>query len=111
MPSINLSQVFSIATDSFISFLPKDRELLWDDIVHVASYYGQQGLGIHQSAWAEACTTMGRVKAALCVIIADKRTQMHQVTSAGGFLRGCSNKAKQGELHLEKSIYGLMKNA
>jgi replication initiation protein RepC len=48
---------------------------------------------------------MGRYMAATAVaVIAAKSEQIHSV---GGYLRAMTEHARQGELHLARSVYGL----
>src|SRR5512144_2055650 len=75
----------------------------WADIVEAANGLCQQ-LGISRSAWIDACQAMGRYQAAAAIaVIAAKRT----IRSPGGYLRGMTDRARNGELHLSDSLWGL----
>ena len=78
----------------------------WHEIIQAAEKMTPL-LGISEHAWREACGSLGRTGAALCILIADARAE--EITSYGGFLRACVRKAEDGKLHLHKSIFGLMK--
>jgi hypothetical protein len=78
----------------------------WHEIIHAAEKILPL-LGISEHAWHEACGSLGRTGAALCILIADARAE--EITSYGGFLRACVRKAEDGKLFLHKSIFGLMK--
>ena len=57
-------------------------------------------------AWHQACATLGLRAAAVCVLIIDARYE--EIRSPGGFLRALIDKAKNGQLALHKSVFGLM---
>ena len=76
----------------------------WSHIVDAADWV-RGDLGISRHAWIEACMTMGRYNAAAAIaVIAAKSAE---IRSAGGYLRALTERARQGELHLGKSFYGL----
>lgn len=76
----------------------------WSDIVNAADWV-RGDLGINRSTWIEACQAMGRTAAATAIaIIAAKAQEIH---SAGAYLRAMSRRARQGDLHLSNSLYGL----
>lgn len=78
----------------------------WHEIIQAAEKMLPL-LRIKEHVWREACGTLGRTGAALCILIADARC--HEINSYSGFLRACVKKAENGELNLHKSIFGLMK--
>jgi replication initiation protein RepC len=76
----------------------------WAHIVDAADWV-RGDLGISRYAWTEACMTMGRYNAAAAIaVIAAKSAE---IRSASGYLRALTERARQGELHLGKSFYGL----
>lgn len=76
----------------------------WSEIVEGANRLRQQ-LGISRPAWIEACQVLGRYQAATAVsIIAAKRDT---IRSPGGYLRGMTARARDGELYLLRSLHGL----
>ncbi len=76
----------------------------WAQIVDAADWV-RSDLGISRHAWIEACMTMGRCNAATAVaVIAAKAAE---IRSAGGYLRALTARARQGNLHLARSVYGL----
>lgn len=78
----------------------------WHEIIQAAEKMLPL-LGISSHAWSNACGVLGLTGAALCILVADARA--NEITSFGGFLRGCVCKAEDGKLHLHKTIFGLMK--
>ena len=77
----------------------------WND-VHRAAAQLRPMAGISEDAWNVAQKVMGPgVAAAAIALIFDKHTD-GEVKSPGGYLRGMVEKARAGELHLDRSFYG-----
>jgi replication initiation protein RepC len=53
---------------------------------------------------------MGTTGAALCVLITDHAAlrQKDRVMNPGGYLRSMTRKAQRGELHLHRSVFGIL---
>ena len=66
-------------------------------------------LGISSSAWSDACQTMGRGVAAMCVIITDANRDHPQirVRNPGGYLRGLTQAYRTDTLNIMGSLIGL----
>ena len=66
-------------------------------------------LGINITAWAAACDRMGRVRAALCVMLLDANRDhpTAPVMNPGGALRGMIKTHNRGKLNLIGSLIGL----
>jgi len=107
---VTWKQVLNAASDRFRAHIPvHGRPLDWKDLVDAASGLLPE-LGISKSAWNEACTVLGTTGAALCVLITDHaalRTQ-DRVRNPGGYLRSMTRKAQRGDLHLHRSIFGIL---
>lgn len=65
-------------------------------------------LGVSAQAWAEMRQVAGQGLAALALAITAQRQADGEVSSPGGYIRGMARKAKSGDLHLEKSLHGLL---
>jgi replication initiation protein RepC len=76
----------------------------WTDIVEAADGLRQQ-LGISRPAWIDACQAMGRYQAATAVAVIAAKGKT--IRSPGGYLRGMIGRARNGELHLSNSLWGL----
>jgi replication initiation protein RepC len=76
----------------------------WADIVEAANGLRQQ-LGISRPAWIDACQTMGRYQAATAVAVIAAKGE--SIRSPGGYFRGLIGRARDGELHLSNSLWGL----
>ena len=111
MGRISWKQVLAAGSERFREHLPMhDRALTWPDIVE-AAYQLLPVLGISKSAWLDACMTLGRDGAALCIIIIDQKAQDPKcnIRNPGGYLRKMTERAKTGELNLHGSVFGLLK--
>ena len=66
-------------------------------------------LGIHPSAWREACELMGPDRATIAMLILDARRSNADtpIFSAGGYLRGMTRAWQDGLLNLMGSLIGL----
>ena len=59
----------------------------------------------------DACITMGRDLAAVALAIVSTKDPKHFRTTPGGYFHGMVQKAKDGELHLERTIWALRRQA
>ncbi|WP_026481076.1 plasmid replication protein RepC [Ahrensia sp. 13_GOM-1096m] len=77
----------------------------WND-VHRAAAKMRGIVGISEDAWNVANQIMGPAKAAAAIaLIYDKQSE-GLVQSAGGYLRALVQRAKAGDLHLDRSFFG-----
>src|SRR5512132_1207327 len=76
----------------------------WAALVEAANGLRQQ-LGISRPAWIDACQAMGRYQAATAVAVIAAKGET--IRSPGGYLRGMTDRARNGELHLSNSLWGL----
>jgi replication initiation protein RepC len=78
----------------------------WADIVDGADRL-RHVMGISKSLWGRACTTIGRYHAAIAVAIISTKPEASFRSSPGAYFHGMIARAEQGELYLERSIFGL----
>ena len=77
----------------------------WSDL-HRAAGKIRGMAGISENAWNVSQKALGPAGASAAIaLIFDKHTA-GEVKSPGGYLRGMVEKARAGELHLERSFYG-----
>jgi replication initiation protein RepC len=76
----------------------------WADIVEAADGLRQQ-LGVSRPAWIDACQAMGRYQAATAIAVIAAKSE--SIRSPGGYLRGMTGRARNGELHLNNSLWSL----
>jgi replication initiation protein RepC len=98
--------------DELVRLAPKLRPYLeqanptWPDLVDAADWL-RHDLGVSRSLWGEACLAMGRELAAMALAIVSTKEPGHFRTTPGGYFHGMVQKAKAGELHLERTIWAL----
>ena len=110
---ISLKQVLLAASDQFRERLSLEpRPMNWNDVVE-AAYSLRSDLHISQQSWGEACELLGRVGAAVCLLITDQAAlrTVNRVTQPAAYFRGLCNKARGGELRLHSSVFGLLKES
>lgn len=78
----------------------------WRDFL-AAAELGRTMLGISRSAWQDAQTVMGEVQAAIAVAAIYQRTD--QITSAGGYLRSLTDKAREGKFSTWPMVMALLR--
>lgn len=68
-------------------------------------------IGIHQSAWQEACVDLGQFDAALAVLVLDANRDHpdRPVSKPGGALRGMLRKHRVGALNIDASVFALLR--
>lgn len=104
--------VMKLSTAELAHLAPRLRPYLrssdptWPDIVDAADWL-RHDLGVSKSLWGEACLAMGREKAAVALAIVSAKPAEHFRTTPGGYFHGMVAKAKTGELHLNRTIWGL----
>jgi replication initiation protein RepC len=107
---IRLDQVLQVASERFREYLPVESERTnWNDVVE-AAYRLRPELNIGQQSWADACQLVGRVGAALCVLVTDQACQrsVNSVQIPVAYFEGMIRKAAEGKLRLHNSIFGLL---
>ncbi|ONG47513.1 hypothetical protein BKE38_23040 [Pseudoroseomonas deserti] len=79
----------------------------WPAVSQAASILARE-MGISPGLYGEACRRLGRRPAAVAVAVISTRPASHFHTAGpGGYLRGMLRRAEKGELHLERSLFGL----
>jgi replication initiation protein RepC len=81
----------------------------WPEIIDAADWL-RQHLGVSKPLWDDACLTMGRHLAAVALAIVSTKRPGHFRTTPGGYFHGMVQKAKSGELHLERTVWALRRS-
>jgi replication initiation protein RepC len=104
---------FDLAPQELVRLAPRLGDYLihdqpsWADVSDAASALARH-LGIPQGLYGEACRSLGRRPAAMAIAIISTKSAGHFHSSGPpGYLRGMLRRAEQGELFLERSIFGL----
>jgi replication initiation protein RepC len=104
--------VMKMTPDELVRLAPRLRPYLanpapnWPEIVEAADWL-RHDLGVSKPLWGEACLTMGREQAAIALAIVSTKPPEHFLSSPGGYFRGMVVKAKAGELHLSRTLWGI----
>lgn len=107
---VALSHVLQAASDRFRAELPHaPRPMNWDDVVE-AAYRLRARLGVSQQSWGEACGTLGRNAAAICLLVTDRAAlrEVDPVLKPAAYFRAMVARARGGELRLHASVFGLL---
>lgn len=86
------------------------RQRTWRDLIEIAEHQAAC-LFINNHTWREACRIMGRRGAAAAMIAVAQKDLDGQVKNPGAYLRGMTQKATIGELHLGRTFHGLRETA
>jgi len=108
---ITLKQALNAASQRFRDHMPMhNRPMCWNDFVE-AAYKLKSELSISQNSWANACAVLGRNGAAICLLLTDQAQQREHkpVYKTGAYFNAMINRAKEGELHLHNSVFGILK--
>lgn len=108
---ISLKQALNAASHRFRERLPlAHRPMNWADVTE-AAYDLLFELNISQKSWANACVTLGRTGAAICVLLTDQASlrENDPLRSTAAYFNGMIQRAGTQELNLHKSIFGLLK--
>ena len=106
---ISLGNALAAASDGFKFYIPDIENAGWAELVEAAAWLCHD-LGINRHAWVDACAVMGRNAAAMAVLVVDRNLHHpdYPVKSPGGALCGMTKKAENNELHLHRSLFGIL---
>ncbi len=81
----------------------------WDDVLVGADALRKRH-GIPDSIWGDACLQLGRPKAAIAIAVLSSKPDNHFVRSRSAYFRAMLQRARSGELHLDRSVWGLRRS-
>ena len=108
--------VHGIRPDELVRLAPRLKPYLrrpnptWPEIIDAADWL-RHDLDVSKPLWGDACVTMGRDLAAVALAIVSTKSPEHFRTTPGGYFHGMVQKAKAGELHLERTVWALRRAA
>jgi replication initiation protein RepC len=108
--------VHGIRPDELVTLAPRLKPYLrrpnptWPEIIDAADWL-RHDLDVSKPLWGDACLTMGRDLAAVALAIVSTKDPDHFRTTPGGYFHGMVQKAKAGELHLERTVWALRRAA
>ena len=103
---------FIVTPDFILRIAPAFRSWVhglspsWSELGE-ASWMIRSDLGISQHAWGQACVILGRMEAVTVLATIAARSSAGQVRSPGGLLRRMVELHQQGELRLDRTLFGL----
>ena len=105
---VSFRLLLDLLSEEFFGYLPPGSQVGWSDLISAASFVAVD-LGISLHAWREACHRLGRQTAATAVVVIAAKKAQGLIGSPGGYLRGITRRGLDGELNLERSVFGLAK--
>jgi replication initiation protein RepC len=108
--------VHGVRPDELVRLAPRLRSYLhrpnptWPEIIDAADWL-RHDLDVSKSLWGDACLTLGRDLATVALAIVSTKSPEHFRTTPGGYFHGMVQKAKAGELHLERTMWALRRAA
>src|SRR5215472_4537153 len=115
-PKPERGTVHGIRPDELVKLAPRLKSYLlrpnpsWPEIIDAADWL-RHDLEVSKSLWGDACITLGRDLAAVALAIVSTKQPEHFRTTPGGYFHGMVQKAKVGELHLERTLWALRRAA
>lgn len=104
---LSLNQLVSIAEEGLSAhFSIYTEKMNWSDFINAAYAYRAR-IHISQNSWGLACETLGRIGAAICVLLTDRAMNRAEdpVRNPAAYFNGMVNKARAGELYLQRSVF------
>ncbi|MGC6458458.1 MAG: plasmid replication protein RepC [Akkermansiaceae bacterium] len=111
MVPLNLAKIINASSDRFRDYLPHNsRDLSDHDLVEAADQM-RSVLQISKGSWSRACHQMGRVGAAICLMLTDQAAlrEKNPACIPGAYFNAMINRSKTGDLNLTPAIYALLK--
>lgn len=111
MGPLNLTKIIKASSDRFRDYLPTNSRELSDYHLVDAADQLRATLQISKGSWSRACHQMGRVGAAICLMLTDQAAlrEKNPARIPGAYFNAMINRSKSGELNLTPAIYALLK--
>jgi hypothetical protein len=110
---ISLEQAINASSERYQEHLfSRSGAIDWQDYVE-AAYALRSKLGISQNSWGTACIYLGRTGAAITLMLTDQASLRpdNPVRKPAGYFNAMIQRAQIGELHLHKSVFGILSRA
>ena len=111
LDKVTLKQVLNAGSERFRSRIPiPNRPMNANDLVE-AAFLLKSELHISQKSWAEACQTVDRLGATVCLMLTDQATQrlIDPVRKPAAYFRALIRRAESRELNLHASVMTILK--
>lgn len=108
---ITLNQVVNASSSRFREHLPARSSSTSEHDLIEAAYQMREQLQISKGSWSRACGAMGRMGAAICLLLTDQAAlrQVQPVRVPGAYFNAMVTRSQKGELHLKRSIFAQLK--
>ena len=108
---INLKQIINASSSRFQEYMPFDTRSVNEYHLVEAADSLRGTLQISMGSWSRACHEMGRVGAAICLMLTDQASlrEANPARIPGAYFNGMINRSKRGELNLRPAIHALLK--
>ncbi|WP_282803146.1 plasmid replication protein RepC [Bombella apis] len=83
------------------SYRPREDEIV------AAALFASHDLGISRHAWAQASNVLGQYETAVAIAVISARQAEGRIRSPGGYLRAMIDRQLKGDLHLDRTLYGM----
>ncbi len=111
--TLTFEQLQAAATARFKAAMPySGRQLKWHDFIE-AAFRIRSDLMISQGTWANACSTLGREGAAICLLLTDRASlrTSDPVRRPPAYFNELITRGQHGNLNLKASIFALLKKS
>ena len=111
LDKITLKQVLNAASERFRARIPLHRRPMNANDLVEAAFSLKSELKISQKSWAQACQSVDRLGAAICLVLTDQASQrlVNPVRTPGAYFRALANRAESGDLNVHASIMKILK--
>lgn len=100
--------------DELLDLAPRLRDYVttprpgWAELGEAANWLAGE-MGISRALWARACHSLGRPAAVAAVAIVSTKPKSFFVNGSGGYFHAMLERAREGNLHLDRTIWSLRK--
>ena len=108
---ISLNQILNASSSRFREYLPRTLNTVNEYHLVDAADRLRTTLEISKGSWSRACQTMGRVGAAICLMLTDQAAlrEINPARIPGAYFNALIKRSQSGELNLKPAIFALLK--
>lgn len=108
---ISLNQILNASSSRFREYLPHTLNTVNEYHLVDAADRLRTTLEISKGSWSRACQTMGRVGAAICLMLTDQAAlrEINPARIPGAYFNALIKRSQSGELNLKPAIFALLK--
>ncbi|MFC0017441.1 plasmid replication protein RepC [Roseibacillus persicicus] len=108
---ISLNQILNASSSRFREYLPRTLNAVNEYHLVDAADRLRTTLQISKGSWSRACQTMGRVGAAICLMLTDQAAlrEINPARIPGAYFNALIKRSQSSELNLKPAIFALLK--